>query len=188
MYRKELLRPLAVAVIVFAVALGIGIGAVRLEPALGEELLDLFRDQVAGIVTDANPLSLAVNIFLNNLGACILLFLGGASFGILTGIILGANGILIGAVLELVRQQQGLFFVAAAILPHGIFEIPGFLIAGALGLHLGRALLLELQGLEDAADTARRLGRYFVRLVVPLLLVAAGTEAFITPALLNLLI
>jgi len=91
---------------------------------------------------------------------------------------------LIGMVTELVRAQQGALYVVAALVPHGVFEIPAVLISGGLGFLLARALISEWHGLWDAAAEARSLARIFIRVVFPLLLVAAVVEAFITPAIL----
>lgn len=187
MFEKPLLRAAGIAVLVFVVSLGLGIAAVAQDPAIGEEMLQVFQEQVASELADDSPLVLFVKIFANNLGACILLFLGGASLGALTILILGLNGLLIGSIIELVRQQQGIVFIAAALIPHGIFEIPSFIVAGALGILLGQALAAEWQGEGDAAETASHLGKTFVKIVVPLLAVAAVTEAFITPAILRLI-
>ena len=184
MSEGSLTRSTLVATVIFAVSIGLGLFAVLRDPAIGADIMTLFRDQVAGqILSDSLPV-LAFKIFLNNLGACTLLFLGGASLGIVTVLILTMNGLLIGAVAELMRQQQGSLFIAAALIPHGIFEIPSFLIAGGLGLLLGRALMTEWHGGGDAAAAAVPLARLFLRIVVPLLAVAAVVEAFITPVVL----
>jgi stage II sporulation protein M len=79
-------------------------------------------------------------------------------------------------------------FVAAAILPHGIFEIPGFIIAGALGIMLSQSLVNEYYGAGDAASEARLLARHFMLLVIPLILIAAMVEAFITPQVIQLVV
>ena len=89
---------------------------------------------------------MCVKLFVNNLQACILLFLGGASFGILTIFIMSLNGIVIGAIMEIVHKDHTPLFVAAAILPHGIFEIPAFIISGALGILLAQSLIAEWYG------------------------------------------
>ncbi|NLZ30068.1 MAG: stage II sporulation protein M [Methanomicrobiales archaeon] len=188
MSEHSLARATISAGILFTIAVGLGAFAVAREPAIGVEMMTLFRDQVANqILTDSLPV-LAVRIFLNNVTACALLFLGGAALGIVTVLILAVNGLLIGAVAEIMRQQQGLLFIAAALIPHGIFEIPSFLIAGGLGLLLGRALVAEWYGGGDAAAAAVPLARLFLRAVVPLLAVAAVVEVFITPVILSIVI
>lgn len=188
MSEHSVARATIFAAILFTVSVALGVVAVARDPAVGMEVMTLFRDQVAAQLLSDSPPVLAAKIFLNNLATCLLLFLGGASLGIVTVLVLTANGLLIGAVAELVRQQQGPLFIAAALVPHGIFEIPAFLIAGGLGLLLGQALMAEWHGAADAAAAAVPLARLFLRIVVPLLAVAAVVEAFITPAVLSMII
>ena len=155
-------------------------------PSLGQDLLKLFEKEVAGQMDGENPVDMCVKLFANNLQACILLFLGGASFGILTIFIMSLNGIVIGAIMEIVSKDHTALFVAAAILPHGIFEIPAFILSGALGILLAQSLIAEWYGGEDTAVDARRFGRMFVLYVLPLVALAALVEAFITPVVIHL--
>jgi stage II sporulation protein M len=157
-------------------------------PEIGEQFMRLFEKEVAGQVVGGRQIEIGGKIFLNNLETCILLFLGGASFGILTIFIMSLNGIVIGAIMELVHKQHSAAFVAAAILPHGIFEIPGFIMAGALGVVLAQSLVSEYYGAGDAAAETRLLARRFVLVVLPLIAVAAFVEAFITPQVIQLVI
>lgn len=187
MSKRPIIRATIVAAALFTVAVGLGIVTVAHNPAVGAEVMTLFRDTVAGQLLSDSPAVLAGKIFLNNLGTCLILFLGGASLGIITLLVLTVNGLLIGAVMELVRQQQGLLFVTAALVPHGIFEIPSFLIAGGLGFLLGQDLIAEWHNRGDAAAGALPLARLFLRIVIPLLAVAAIVEAFITPAILSVI-
>jgi len=163
-----------------------GAAVVMGNPETGRQFIQIVRDEVLGKVDAHDPPSLAVFIFFNNLQACILLFLGGATFGLLTLLIIAANGIIIGGIMELVRQERGLLYVAAAILPHGIFEIPSFIISASLGFILGAALHAEWRSQGDAAATARDHARTFLLVVVPLVAIAAFIEAFITPQIIQL--
>ncbi|MDV2480623.1 stage II sporulation protein M [Methanoculleus sp. Wushi-C6] len=181
------LRAAVFAAAVFAVSVGIGVAVVAGNPSIGAEMMTLFSEEVvAGLLSDSAAV-LAGKLFLNNLGVCLILFLGGASFGVVTGLVLAVNGLLIGMVTEVVRQEHGLLYIAAALAPHGIFEIPAFLVAGGLGLLLGKELLAEWYGRGDAAGRAVPLAGLFLRTVVPLLVLAAVVEAFITPAVLSMI-
>jgi stage II sporulation protein M len=155
-------------------------------PAFGEGLLKLFEKEVAGNLEGATPAEQCLKIFINNFAACILLFLGGASFGILTIFIMSLNGIVIGAIIEIIHESHSLLYVAAALLPHGIFEIPAFIVSGALGILLAQSLIAELHSTRDAAAEAGRFSRMFIRCVLPLIAIAACVEAFITPVVLHL--
>jgi stage II sporulation protein M len=155
-------------------------------PAFGEELMKLFEKEVAGQMDNTNPYDMCVKLFFNNLQACILLFLGGATFGILTIFIMSINGILIGAIMEIVHKDHTPLFVAAALLPHGIFEIPAFIISGALGILLAQSLIAEWYGGGDSAIAAYSQARLFLAVVLPLVVIAACVEAFITPVVIHL--
>ncbi len=146
----------------------------------------LFAKEVAGEIATNNPIDMCAKLFGNNLGACLLLFLGGASFGILTIFIMSLNGIVIGAIMEIVHETHSPVFVAAALVPHGIFEIPAFIISGALGILLAQGLIAEWYGEGDTSKEAARYGRLFVLYVLPLVAAAACVEAFITPVIIHL--
>jgi stage II sporulation protein M len=176
----------AIAIAAFLLTGIAGVIVVRQVPTAGEEIIRIVQEEVVGKVDAKDPYSLSVFLFANNLQACILLFLGGVTVGLLTLFIIASNGVIIGGIMELVREERGLLFVAAAILPHGIFEIPSFIISGALGLILGGALLAEWQGGGDMAAVAERHGRTFLLVVVPLVAIAAVIEAFITPEIIHL--
>ena len=135
-----------VTILLFIISMIVGwIGTVH-NPAIGNELLSLFQKEIAGQITIQNPVDMCLKIFANNLEACILLFLGGATFGILTLVILSLNGIVIGAVTEIISKGHSALFIAAAIVPHGIFEVPAFIIASALGFCMAQSLIAEWYG------------------------------------------
>jgi uncharacterized membrane protein SpoIIM required for sporulation/ABC-type transport system involved in multi-copper enzyme maturation permease subunit len=154
---------------------------------------------LAGLVKDARPsIGLAQlhqsmsapRILVNNLRATLLVFAGGlVSFGVLGIIAYLINVVLVGTVLglfSLVGYSPSLIF-AAGLLPHGIFEIPAMLIAGAAVLRTGAALVMPQTGrsmgqvlIELIADLAK----VFVGLVMPLLAAAALIEAYLTPSIL----
>jgi Uncharacterized membrane protein len=173
---------------VFVLALFLGFAAVSADAEAGAALMDFLRNEIFADVGEGGGLTLFAKIFLNNLEACILLFLGGASLGLLTLLIISLNGMVIGGVVGIVGADRGLPFMAAAILPHGIFEIPAFIISGALGLSLAHALWGEFHGSEDMAVAGERLGKTFLTQVVPLVLVAAIIEVFVTPLVISVIL
>jgi len=182
----DLAKAIVITFLIFLATVMIGWVGSAEDPSVGEELIRLFDKEVASQMDGKNPADMCVKIFANNLEACILLFLGGATFGIFTLFIMSLNGIVIGAIMEIVHQEHTPLYVASAILPHGIFEIPGFILAGALGILLARSLVAEWYGSGDAAADARRLGRLFLLYVLPLIAIAAVVEAFITPVVIHL--
>jgi stage II sporulation protein M len=183
---SEFPRYAALTTTLLVLSLVAGVAVTVTNPDAGQQMLDLLRETLLGEVIDNTPAELAVTLFINNLQACTLMFLGGATLGVLTVFIILSNGVVIGSVMEVVRQQQGGLYVAAALVPHGIFEIPAFIISGTLGLLLARSLWREATANGDAAGEALGMGRTFLLVVIPLVAVAAVTEAFITPGIINL--
>lgn len=177
---------LIISALILITGFGIGFVLSAAEPEFGEGLIKLFEDMIAGQIMNEDPPMLALQLFLNNLEACIVIFIGGAFMGIISVMILGFNGIIIGAVLEIVRKESSDIVLLASIVPHGIFELPAVIASGALGLMLGRAVKNEMAGGSDAAPEAWNLGRIFVRYIIPFIAIAAVIEAFITPAVLQM--
>lgn len=175
-----------VTLLLFFTTITVGWVGSAANPTIGQDLLKIFEKEVAGQMDGADPYDMCIKLFTNNLQACILLFLGGTSFGILTIFIMSLNGIVIGAIMEIVSKDHTPLFVAAAIIPHGIFEIPAFILAGALGVLLAQSLIAEWYGSMDTASEAGQYGRLFILYVLPLLATAAVVEAFITPVIIHL--
>ena len=88
--------------------------------------------------------------------------------------------------MEIIHKDHSWTFIAAALLPHGIFEIPAFILAGALGILLAQSLTAEWYGGADTSAEAKKLARIFLLYVLPLVVIAACVEAFITPVIIQL--
>ncbi len=190
MYKRHLLDTALIAALLFAVTFMLGWTAGAINPDIGNKVMTVFKDQVATEILDENPAILAMKLFLNNIEVCILLFIGGASLGIISLFILGLNGLAIGIITELVSRLKSLNFMLAAIVPHGIFEIPSFLLSSALGLIFAQVLLGEyyMDPGADAASIFGPLAKVFLVLVVPLVAIAAIVEAFITPQIIQMVV
>ena len=186
MSNSPLTNAIIITLLLFFTTIMVGwIGSMQ-NPQVGQDLMALFEKEVAGQMDGTNPLDLVTKLFANNLEACILLFLGGASFGILTIFIMSLNGIVIGAIMEIISKDHTPLFVAAALVPHGIFEIPAFIISGALGILLAQSLIAEWYGGGDSAVAAQAYAKLFLAIVLPLVATAAIVEAFITPVVIHL--
>jgi len=84
-------------------------------------------------------------------------------------------------------MDNGLAYVAIAILPHGVIELPMILISAAMGLRMGLLVFNALAGKDVGIKKEFLQGlNVFFRFIAPLLLVAAAIETFITPLLIAL--
>ncbi|UUX92810.1 stage II sporulation protein M [Methanoplanus endosymbiosus] len=186
MFEGNLKRAFIFSLSFFFLFLIFGALAFSQNPESGKAMVETISQNVFLPILTDNSALLAINLFINNTEASVLLFIGGATFGIVTMFILMTNGIIVGFVLQFTMIEKGLPVVLAGIIPHGIFEIPAFITAAGLGFILSESIWREFRGRGDAAAEAGRLGKIFVMTVIPLLIAAAITEAFITPQIINL--
>ncbi|WP_224333330.1 stage II sporulation protein M [Haloprofundus halobius] len=125
------------------------------------------------------PLNTFVNIAANNWLVAAGSAYGGLAFGVPAAVSLAVNGLLVGALAGIFELTPFLALVA----PHGVVELPGLVVSGALGLHLGRVGWRAFRGRESATSVAEQLQHAF-RILVGLavvFVVASFIEAFLTP-------
>jgi stage II sporulation protein M len=91
------------------------------------------------------------------------------------------NGFLLGNLSYSTSIDYSLAFTAAALVPHGIIEIPTVLLSSAAGMALGYALINRLRGRGSLRAEFGRATRLFVSKIVPLLIISAVIEVTLTP-------
>jgi stage II sporulation protein M len=109
----------------------------------------------------------------------------------LSALALGMNALMLGAFAAIYQQQGiGLGVYVLGVLPHGIFELSALILSCALGLLICRTGTERILKKSDTPFFRRVLDciRVFLTFSVPLLLVAALIETYVTPALLNLVL
>jgi len=126
-------------------------------------------------------------VWLHNLRSLVIAtFLGIFSFGVLGIIVLMLPFMLIGYFMSFVSTMgiSPFLFFTAFVLPHGLIEIPAIIIAGSAIIRLGASLAAPANGrtigeswLSALADWAKTM----IVLVLPLFLLAAIIEVYITP-------
>jgi stage II sporulation protein M len=93
------------------------------------------------------------------------------------------NGFFLGNFSYGTSMEYSLAFTAAALLPHGIIEIPTILLSSAAGMALGYALINRLRGRGSLRTEFGKALRLFVTKIVPLLVISAVIEVTLTPML-----
>ena len=130
------------------------------------------------LVTGSPPLTVGVYIFFHNWQASLATALSGIWFPGVPFITLVLNGVLVGIVSDLTPITT---MFAAAILPHGIIELPSFVIAGSAGIKLGVDFL---RSFGKPGTTLRATARQTVYLLIGLAVlffIAGFIEGNITP-------
>ena len=118
-------------------------------------------------------------LFSNNAQVSILAFALGFAFGIPSLLLLVQNTATLGAMMWLFHDAGLTLDFAAWLCVHGTTELFAILLAGAAGLHIGRAMAFpgERSILEAAADAGQRAALVMTGVVL-MLVVAAFLEGF----------
>jgi uncharacterized membrane protein SpoIIM required for sporulation len=156
---------------------------------------DIFHELGSILPVGVNIPSLGGLSFLyilgHNLQAVVIISLFGmVSFGTLGTLVFSLNFAIIGIVLGLLGEMGFSSWKIAVfgILPHGIFEISALILSCAAVLY-GAIVLVTPRSYrslgEVTIEAIAEWFRIFVGLVIPLLMVAAAIETWITPVLLS---
>ncbi|WP_298022429.1 stage II sporulation protein M [uncultured Dysosmobacter sp.] len=162
-------------------------------PDLRTQLVKLVLDAMDGlhVVEEDGSLS-ALGLFSNNLRACAFTMVYGLiPFLYLSAMALGINAMLLG-ILAAWYLSEGVSMLGylAAIVPHGIFELPALVLAFAMGLYVCGQLTRRCRRDSSALhvwDCLVLISRMLLLVLIPLLAVSAVVEAYVTPAVLSLL-
>jgi stage II sporulation protein M len=179
------LRPFAVAsVLLFCAAALAGSFAILYVPQLAHQLQELLKE-FAQMFRGLPRLQLAVAIFFNNSLKTLVVILLGPLLGVAPAVFLIMNGAILGAVVPMAAASKGVWSSLMTILPHGLLELPAILLGTSIGLRLGAHLYRRWAGTADRsllAELGDGLCIYF-SIIVPLLMLAAAVEVYITPLL-----
>ncbi|CAJ36663.1 conserved hypothetical protein [Methanocella arvoryzae MRE50] len=152
-------------------------------PEESQQFVEVISNQMKPLLS-ASQFDLMIGIFLNNTRASLLAMALGLGLGLLPLLIIFVNGLAMGLVIALSTMTAGPLFIAAALIPHGIIEVPVVAISAAIGLRFGHCVLMAI--LRQAVDLKKELIEgvsVFVVWLVPLLFVAAFVESYVTLAL-----
>ena len=128
-------------------------------------------------------------LLLKNLWAAVFsIALGCIPFLFLPALPFFSNAAVLGAMAALYQSTGiGLPAFALGVLPHGILELPALILSFSLGLYLCWTLTVKLT-LHRQRSFKRALinvGRVYVLVILPLLVVAALIETYLTPMLMG---
>ncbi len=186
-YLYSLRKYIVLATLIFIVSLIMGL--MIPDPRLAEDF-DMLK-KLAGLIKGLEPPELQMIvllslIFFNNALKSLMAIVLGIGFGLFPLYLIIYNGKVLGFVVDIFSKQQGILFVVAAVLPHGIIEVPVVLISSGIGFRLGYVTYLSLKSgrfIEGIKPELKQGMKFYFRRIVPLLFVAAIIETFVTPAI-----
>ena len=187
-WRAEYGRYVGMTAAAFLVLLVLAYIAGRLFPDIPVSVISAFNEDIAGsgIVQEDGSFNVLA-LFTNNLRAMVLgILYGFIPFLYLPALALGVNAAILGMLASLIDGQW--LLLAAGILPHGIFELPALCLSLAAGLCLCKNINAYIRKNEKGIMKPLLLNilRVTVLLVLPLLVIAAVMETYVTPALMQL--
>lgn len=175
--------------IVLAIILYVGLVN---QPQVANEIFKQLSKQFeeAGAFEDITSGSLFTFLLKNNLRAVLItVLLGFIPFLFLSSISSIATTASVGVILAVTKingGNAGMLFLTG-IVPHGVLELPAIFLAGSIGIYLCMQTFRKLftgKG-KDVRYTQvlKQVGTSFLFVVVPMIILAAVIEAFITPIL-----
>lgn len=185
--RNKTLPFVLISAAVFSFAFYLGFVAAGANPDYAREVI---QETLKGFsfLRDANDLLVLLFIFFNNsLKALIAILLGPLFF--VPVIFMFINGFLLGMVLKVIGGEVGFTTVGAALVPHGIFEIPAVVIASGYGIWLGFMIIKKFATNNHEIKISGLYGhvlRKFALIIVPVLIIAALIEVFVSPHIVRL--
>jgi len=179
-------RWLLIAAFLFGIGLALGLATpTGIDGILPEDRAAL--EELAEMVELLPQSSVLLIIFIKNTSVLLISFALSPIFCLVPVMALTFNGWLLGLVSTTVIQEKSLGYLLAGVLPHGIFELPAFIIGEAVALSFGTAVILALFKEERRnllLPNLRRNLRYLV-VALSLLLPAAIIETYVTPLFLR---
>jgi stage II sporulation protein M len=163
------------------------------KPDLLSGILNVFEDKFGS--QPSLGFDLAIQIFLNNLQVSALALFGGLLLGFGPFLVVVSNGFILGYIITAIvlfsneSLTSSVGAVLVGIVPHGILEIPAFLLAAAFGLKLGIDWLRKDAAGKRGAVFIHSLKQvcYAIPAIVVILFAAAMVEVYVSGFLLNAL-
>ncbi|MDZ4247518.1 MAG: stage II sporulation protein M [Dehalococcoidia bacterium] len=130
-----------------------------------------------GFLKGLGPIALLFVIFINNSVKALLVILLGVIPFVFPSIFVAMNGFILGLVINMSVASKGLGFTLIGLLPHGILELAATLLAAALGIQMGLALIKSLRQQEGQLGLQYKGSlRIYFKLILPALFLAAVIE------------
>lgn len=181
-------RAILVAAGLFGIGLVLGLAvALTADLTTIEDVMGQLMDTIKNMISEPT----AARISLQNIRAVLVVsVLSVVTLGIAPVAAVAINGLVIGFVLgfSLRTPELGAGFFLAGVLPHGVIEIPAFLLGLGMALRLAAVVFSPFPGKTRGESLKQAAGETLsvLALVVPLLLMAATIEATVTPKFLSL--
>jgi len=157
----------------------LGVAYSYLEPGGSEEFLLMLFEELGPL--SENAFDNFTMIFTHNVIAAFLVLVSGLFFGLGPWLMVAFNGLVVGIVVGfLVRSGAPVEKIVLGIVPHGVFEIPAFILAGTAGIVWYESIKNSEEPAKGFKEGMKKALKLYA-LTVGMLLIAALVEAYVTP-------
>jgi len=176
---------IATLLFVIGLTLGVAFGPSATGGLVSQDIAGL--SELSRVLNSLPPLLIMVFIFAKNVSVLLFSFVLSPIFCLMPIMALFFNGLVIATLSAMIIEEESLGFVLAALLPHGVIEIPALILGEAAALSFGAVATLSLFRKESRGLVLPSLRQNLKYLVVAavLLLPAAVIETYVTPLLLR---
>lgn len=177
---------LFIAILIFVISAGFGWFKPDIIAHLLEEDIAALVE-LSGFLASLPPVVIAIFIFIKNSLSLLLSFLLSPILCLVPLLALTANGWLLGWISAKVIEEESLSFLLAGLLPHGVLELPAFIIGEAAALSFGAmaiVLVIKRESRSTLMSTIKQDVRHLL-LALALLFVIGPFYAIIILSLLK---
>lgn len=177
---------LFIAILLFVISAGFGWFKPDIIAHLLEEDIAALVE-LSGFLASLPPVIIAIFIFIKNSLSLLLSFLLSPTLCLVPLLALTANGWLLGWISAKVIEEESLSFLLAGLLPHGVLELPAFIIGEAAALSFGAmaiVLVIKRESRSTLMSTIKQDVRHLL-LALALLFVIGPFYAIIILSLLQ---
>lgn len=151
-------------------------------------LSSILGQETTGSTGDAISLEF-IPLLINNSTVAAIMILGFVTFGLSTIITLMINGFVLGVLASDFVSQGEILYYFLLTLPHGVFELPALIIAGAVGLDMANSMIQHLRGKKEVLLSSAEIKeiQHILMITLALLVIAAVVESQVTVQIIPLL-
>ena len=175
-----------IAILLFAVGLISGlVTPASITSLIFEDIAAI--DEFGGMLASLPTILAVIVIFVKNVSVLLLSFVLSPIFCLMPIMALTVNGWILAIVSAAVVEKESLGLVLAALLPHGVIELPAIMLGEAAALSFGMIATLSLFKKEKRGLVLPnfRQNIKYLMIALALLLPAAIIETYITPMFLR---
>ena len=185
--KKDILKIFFILLIVFILFATIITFVLMYNKELSKQVYSVILNMFTGKSISTNyDINMALDLFINNIRASGIVIISGIiPFLMIPILFILLNSLVMGGAIGM-YSYIGLspLIGLVGIIPHGIFEIPAYVLAGTLGVYLNISLIKKIIKRKKCEFKLKEVFiniiKTIVLIIVPLLIIAALIEAFLT--------